>query len=219
MTEKEILAEAREKILKHAGGDPDKWWYANRFVFARLQLDEHKTKTAIKRKLLVADTPCHGCGKRFDPKRDIHLHRLDGDKGYNDANCVLMHPECHRRVSASRRKEVEKPSGREPTVVKWSKRYDDKPFRYWWDIAPPLAECLDNLEAVEFAKKDARERCIVPVQALKGFLAQERQTTRGQGNWGVKVLRNREDELAFEPGARGGEWLFLPVVWLDEAED
>ena len=26
-------------------GDPDKWWYANRFVFARLMLDERKTKS------------------------------------------------------------------------------------------------------------------------------------------------------------------------------
>jgi hypothetical protein len=52
MTPKEILQQTRELIKNHAAGDPDRWWYANRFVFARLQLDERKNKTSIKRKLL-----------------------------------------------------------------------------------------------------------------------------------------------------------------------
>ncbi len=51
MKPKEILEMAREEIRKTAGNDPDKWFYANRFVFARLQLDERKTKTEIKRLL------------------------------------------------------------------------------------------------------------------------------------------------------------------------
>ena len=77
-----------------------------------------------------------------------------------------------------------------------------------------------DLEAVEFAQKDTRERCIVPVEALKGFLTPDRQTSRGEGNWGIKILKDRPDELAFEPGrATGGKWLFLPVVWLEDTED
>ncbi len=82
-----------------------------------------------------------------------------------------------------------------------------------------MATDLDSLDAVEFAKKDVVERCVVPVEALRGFLTPERQTTRGQGNWGIKILKDRPDELAFEPGTGGGKWRFLPVVWLCEADD
>ena len=218
MEPKDILDTTRRLILEHAGDDLDKWWYANRFVFARLQLDERKTKSVIKQKLLDAGTACHGCGKTFDSKRNVHLHRLDGDKAYSEANCVLMHGDCHQQLHAGR-EAAETTSGREPTVTKWSKRYEDKHFTYWWDIAPPQAAGLDSLEAVEFAKKDTRERCIVPTEILKGFLSPERQTSRGAGNWGIKVLNERPDELAFEPGAGSREWEFLPVVWLEDAED
>ena len=219
MTEREILKRTREMISEHAGEDADKWWYANRFVFARLQLDERKTKTGVKKKLLEAGSPCHACGKLFESKRDIHLHRLDGSKAYSGANCVLMHAECHRRHHATQQEDTIADSGREPTLTKWSKRYDDMPFLYWWDIAPSLAAALDALEDVEFAKKDTRERCVVPVDALGGFLGSDRQTTRGQGNWGIKVLKDQPDELAFEPGTGSGEWCFMPVVWISEADD
>jgi len=218
MEPREILETTRRLILEHAGDDPDKWWYANRFVFARLQLDERKTKSAIKRNLLDAGMPCHGCGKTLDSKRNVHLHRLDGDKAYSEANCVLMHANCHQQLHAAR-EPAETASGRDPTVTKWSKRYEDKPFTYWWDITPPQAAGLDSLEAVEFAKKDTQERCVVPTEALKPFLSSDRQTSRGVGNWGIRVLEERPDELAFEPGAASREWKFLPVVWLEEAED
>ena len=220
MTPKEILEQTRKMISEHAAGDDDKWWYANRFVFARLMLDERKTKASVKQKLLGTGASCHGCGKRFDTNRDVHLHRLDGDKAYSEANCVLMHPGCHRAEHAARVELAEASTGREPTLTKWSKRYDDMPFVYWWDIAPALADQLADLEAVEFAKKDTKERCVVPVETLKKFLAPERQTSRGTGHWGVKVLKDRPDELAFEPGTGGdGRWSFLSVVWLEEMED
>ncbi len=51
-------------------------------------------------------------------------------------------------------------------------------------------------------------------------MTEERQTTRQNGNWGIRVLDGKvlkgEDLLAFEPGSKKkGEWLFLPVVWLN----
>ena len=220
MTPKEMLEQTRRLINEHAAGDPDKWWYANRFVFNRLMLDERKSKAGVKQKLLDAGVPCHACGKRFESRRDIHLHRLDGDKGYSDANCVLMHKGCHEAHHA-RTDEDGTAEGRARRLVceKLSKRYDDMPFLYWWDVSPSLAESLDDFEVLEFVKKDTRERCVVPIQALKGFLVPARQSSRGQGQWGVKVLRDRPDELAFGPGTGKGKWLFLPVVWLAEAED
>ena len=99
-----------------------------------------------------------------------------------------------------------------------SKRYDGKDFDYWWDIAPGLLEHIDDYEAVEFVKKDTGKSCLVPTPALKGYLTEERQTTRGQGNWGIRVLKHREDELAFEPGNKSERWFFLPVVWRAELD-
>ncbi len=214
MEPKGILKQTRELINEHAAGDPDKWWYANRFVFARLHVDERKTKTSIKQGLLEAGVSCHGCGATFDSKRNIHLHRVDGSKGYIEGNCVLMHAECHQKYHSGPEQEETAGTGRSPSPTKKSKRYDDMPFIYWWDIAPGMAESLDGLEAIEFVKKDTEECCIVPAEAIKPFVTPDRQTTRGQGNWGVKVMKNHPDELAFEPSTSSGDWLFLPVTWI-----
>jgi len=59
MEPQDILNETRKAITDFAGDDPDRWFYANRFVFARLQLDERKTKTDIKKALLESNQPCH----------------------------------------------------------------------------------------------------------------------------------------------------------------
>lgn len=220
MTPQETLDAARRTIVEYAAGDLDKWWYANRFVFARLQLDERKTKVAIKVELLASGVGCHACGLPFPSRRDVHLHRLDGARGYGKGNCVLMHAECHRKCHTGGTEPTDEPPGRQdPVVIKESKRYQDKPFLYWWDISPSLAELIDGLEAVDFVRKDDGERCSVPARIIKDLLLAERQTTRGTGNWGVKVMKDRPDELAFEPGAGRGEWIYLPVAWLTEADD
>jgi len=228
MKPQEILDKVRKAIGDYAGEDGDKWFYANRFVFARLQLDERRTKTQIKRELLEADKPCHYCEKPVENKVGVHLHRLDGERGYSIDNCVLMHPDCHKKYHAenprgarpgrpSAQKEEVSPAA--PILEKVSKRYDGHSFIYWWDISPAFLGKMDYYEAVEFGKKDTGERCYVPTAALKGYLTKERQTSRGNGNWGIKVLKDREGELAFEPGNRNGTWLFLPVVWLNDKQE
>jgi hypothetical protein len=78
---------------------------------------------------------------------------------------------------------------------------------------------MDSYEETEFIKRDTGERCSVPVPAIKGHLAVERQTSRNNGNWGIRVLRDREQELAFEPGKGDTRWLFLLVVWLGDLEE
>ena len=211
----EILEHTRRLIAEHAGDDPDKWWYANRYVFARLQLDERKTKRDIKQRLLDSGVSCHQCGQPFETRKGIHFHRLDGDQGYRDGNCALMHPQCHRDYHAAHPAEARTGATYEGMIRKVSKRYDDKAFLYWWDIAPSLAESFDDVDSVEFVKRDTKEYCSVPVEALPGFLTPERQTSRGDGNWGIRVLAERPDALAFEPGSGsdGGDWRFLPVSW------
>lgn len=218
MKPEEILDQTRTLIYEHADGDPDKWWYANRYVFARLQVDERKTKTDIKRALFENHSPCHYCGQPFESRRNVHLHRLDGSRGYAKGNCVLMHGQCHIKCHAEQPSQLAD-QAQQGVITKESKRYEDKRFLYWWDIAPNFVERMDAIDTVEFVKKDSGERCCVPTRALQGFLTPERHTSRGQGNWGLKILKDHEDELAFEPGTAGGNWMFLPVVWIDERSD
>ena len=238
MEPEEILAQARKLVEEHAGGDVDRWWYANRFVFARMMLDERKTKTAIKQRLLAEAQPCQFCGKPFAEKKNIHLHRLDQDKGYSDGNCVLAHQECHQKEHRRSdktarpgrpRKAAPKDAGAAKTgrgrrrirkdaggiLSKHSKRYDGS-FLYWWDVWPSLAEILDQYEAVEFVCDDTGASCLVPVPSLKPLLTPKRQTSRGQGNWGLKVRKGHEDEIGIEPGKGKRDWVYVPVVWTDE---
>ena len=104
-------------------------------------------------------------------------------------------------------------SKRQAILRKSSKRYEDFAFFYWWDISPGFLNKMDKYQAVEFVQKDTGQRCTVPIHALKGYLTKERQTSRGRGNWGIKILKNRQDELAFEPGIADNRWLYLPVTW------
>jgi len=225
MEPEDILAEARRRIEEHANGDPDKWWYANRYVFARLMLDERKTKTAIKQRLFDDGQPCHFCGEPFEKKKGIHLHRLDPSCGYSDANCVLMHGDCHEKQHKQAPGKIAKAAGQPAAqpdargiLTKRSKRYEGA-FSYWWDITPALAETLNRYEAIEFVCGDTKASCVVPVSALMPMLTPERQTTRGAGNWEVKVRTDHEDELAFGPGKSKGEWQYVSVTWMDEGED
>ena len=50
-----ILEKARNSIKKWAGKNPNKWFLGNRFVFARLQLDERKLKAKIKKELIASE--------------------------------------------------------------------------------------------------------------------------------------------------------------------
>ena len=98
-------------------------------------------------------------------------------------------------------------------LVKQSKRYDNMQFLYWWDIAPDLVPHLDEYDALVFHCKDTGRSCKVAVSDLKPYLRSDRQTTRGDGNWGIRVLKRHRNELSFEPGAHDGKWLFMPVTW------
>jgi hypothetical protein len=213
----------RRAIREYAGQDFDRWFYANRFVFARLQLDERRTKVKIKKDLLDTQPRCayERCNLAFDDKRGIHLHRIDSTRGYTHENCVLMHNECHTEYHAEhppdrqrRRPLGAQPNPARPVLKKVSKHYEGSSFLYWWDISPSFLDKINDYEEVEFIKRDTRERCSVPIPAIKGYLTAERQTSRNNGNWGIRILRDRGGELAFEPGRGDTRWLFLPIVWL-----
>ena len=100
------------------------------------------------------------------------------------------------------------PDHDERTLIKVSKHYKGQYYRYWWDISPAVLEGLRNYEKIGFKKVDG-DTWFVSASKLREFLIPQRQTTRGHGNWGVFVLDGHPDELAFEPGQRRKDWLFL----------
>lgn len=216
----EILRQTKAMIQEYAGDDADKLFYANRYVFARLQLSERLEKSVIKKQLMEAGAKCHGCGGAIESPKNINVHRVDGGQGYSLENCVLMHGECHQKFHQEHPSDGAK---RKPTarlgqasfkiLTKLSKRYEGHSFIHWWDMSPNEAKKLTKYDQIDFVRKNTGERCSLPPAAIIGFLKKDRQTTRHDGNWGIKVLRDREDELAFEPGIKGKDWLFLPVVW------
>lgn len=221
MTPEHILKELRKTIRDHASDNADKWWYTNRFVYARLQLDERNTKTKVKKKLFAERVPCHYCGEAFKTQKGVDLHRKDGGRGYSDENCVLMHPECHRKHHAenpSKKRNDGRPANvtnkKETKVLtKSSKKYTDKQFTYWWDFAPGFIDKVEQYGEVEFVQKDTGATYTISAEALAMFFTQDRRTSRGTGNWGVRVLAIRPNELAFEPGNGSGEWLMLKIDW------
>jgi len=99
-----------------------------------------------------------------------------------------------------------------------SKRYEGQGFIYWWDISPGRRADMDDTDTYEFVCKDTGASCAIPVSELLKRLTPDRQTTRGKGNWGVRVLVGHEDELAIEPATRDGQWEFIRVVWQSEDE-
>ncbi|MDP6102957.1 MAG: hypothetical protein QF579_06635, partial [Dehalococcoidia bacterium] len=69
---------------------------------------------------------------------------------------MLMHPECHRAWHAEHNEgnsSGEAEQNASGAQVRRSKRYEDKPFLYWWDITPAQAESLNESDDVEFVKK------------------------------------------------------------------
>jgi hypothetical protein len=217
---KSLLAETRERIKEVSGDNPDEWFYANRFIFARLNLDERKTKTKIKQELFEINDPCDFCGEPFETKTGVHIHRRDGDRAYSFDNCVLMHPECHRqhhrenpKGSSENESSPVKHLKREKIRTQKSRLYEGRTFTYWWDIPPSFSETVETCEGIRFLKKDSNESCLLLIEALIPLLTKERQTSRNQGNWGVRVLANRPNELAFEPPTGSKDWKFLKVEW------
>lgn len=220
----QILETTRGLIREYAGDDPDLLFYANRFVYSRLQLDERKTKPKIKRRLYEKNPTCRFCGGNLDQLSGIHLNRIDSSKTYSFENCDLMHADCHRKHHRESKKSKEKSIRSEGPVErcavkrKESQLYSGQNFLYWWDISPFLREKLEEFEDVEFVKSDNGEICLVSTKILAAQLTPERQTSRKAKSWGVKVLKKRPDEIALEPATGSKEWIFLPVTWITPEE-
>ena len=99
-----VLRHVRFVLDCAAKDDVDLRFKLNRWVFARLQLDERKAKRPIKEELWeIGDRSCHKCHKAFPSLKGVELHRLDPNTGYSLENCVLLHKSCHQKISKDER--------------------------------------------------------------------------------------------------------------------
>lgn len=210
----QILAKIRETIKVYSNGNPDKWFYANRFIFARLQQDERKTKDKIKADLSDQNSKCHywNCPEKdIKDLKGIHVHRLDGLKGYSLENCVLSHGDCHENIH---REEAVIPADQPNPIKKENKEYSNGPFSYWWDITPKTIKSISEEAVFEFIKKDTKEYCQIPFARLRKLLTESRRTSRGNGNWGIRVLPSKQNEIVIEePGKNLLDCETIQVIW------
>ena len=68
----------------------------------------------------------------------------------------------------------------------------------WVVLASLALRHRDKLGEIHFIKKDTGEKAVVKAASLLPLLTQSRQTSRGAGNWGNKVLPDRPGEVAIE---------------------
>jgi len=212
-----ILAHVRFVIREIADGDADFEFKLNRWIHSRLLSDSRKTSELIKHKLWDSGMQsCQICKKKFSNIKGVEIHRKDSSLGYSVKNCELLCNLCHRKPNTdnasgrppgrSSSQDITEPE--EPFLEKVSKRHKGKSFLYWWDISPGFLTTKDKHGGIKFVQQDS-VKCCVSKAVLKGYLTPERMTSRKK--WGVRVLKGREGELAFEPPSGGKKWLFLPV--------
>ena len=109
---------------------------------------------------------------------------------------------------------LSKPKEENGTVrEKLSKEYKSESYSFWWDFSPGFTKEADPPDNIKFIKEPTGESCIISTHTLLSYFTEERKTSRGKGNWGVKVLNDKPDMLAFEPPKGSKEWLFLKIRW------
>ena len=101
-----ILSHVRN-LIEQAANNADELFLINRFVFARLQLDERKGKKKIKAEIFNEKPFCFFCKKQFSTIKNIDLHRQNESQGYHSGNCVLACKTCHNEIHLVNSKELE----------------------------------------------------------------------------------------------------------------
>ena len=98
---RQILKQVRSQIKEVAEGNPNDWFKINRYVYARLLLDERKGKPKKTDLFDKQKGICWICKKRIDNIKDTDTHRINEELGYDDeGNVVLVHRSCHQRMQA-----------------------------------------------------------------------------------------------------------------------
>lgn len=98
-----LLSHIRLVISLAVGGNLDKQFRLNRWVFSRLLGDEIRIKRPIKKLLWEGGMrDCQACGEGFGSLKGVEIHRKDGSQGYSADNCELLCRECHQELDQRR---------------------------------------------------------------------------------------------------------------------
>jgi len=90
-----------------------------------------------------------------------------------------------------------------------SKRYEGKPWVYWWDLSSKDVERVSNGENIVFGMKDSDEVFALPADILRAYLTKEVVTSRGKGepHWGIKQYPEDAGMVRLEtPNLPADDW-------------
>ena len=105
---------------------------------------------------------------------------------------------------------------RNATIISHSKRYDDKSYRYWWDICDSRKKAIAENEELILVQKDSGQRARIKASQILPLLTEKRRTSRcrsagRKGNWGLYVRCKKPNQVEVEGGK--DEAAQLPVKW------
>jgi hypothetical protein len=93
-----------------------------------------------------------------------------------------------------------------------SKRHEGKYYVYWWDIWQKRKETLETAGEIHFLERDSGEGFAVKAEDLLPLLTEKRRTSRMRGNWGIRVLAVKPNNLVIEePRVERDKWLIIPA--------
>lgn len=98
----QILTQTRKVMGRKCSRDSDLRFKVNRWVHSRLQQDERKESTRIKKTLWESGKrSCKECRKNFMNLRNVEIHRIDSARAYFFDNCMLLCRTCHQKCHSN----------------------------------------------------------------------------------------------------------------------
>jgi hypothetical protein len=95
---RKIFEHAKTLIMEASGSSADDWFYVNRFVYVRLQLEERSKKPKKRALFRKQSGKCYLCKEPIENLKDTDIHRLNEKKWYlEEGNAVLVHRTCHQQ--------------------------------------------------------------------------------------------------------------------------
>jgi hypothetical protein len=98
-SKEQILECVRQLITEASEGDTNAWFEINRWVYARLQLDERRKKPRKVDLLNKQNGLCYYCDGEIKDIKGTDTHRIDESRWYDEGNVALVHRSCHPRSS------------------------------------------------------------------------------------------------------------------------